>query len=58
MFFVIVKVVQPDTRAWCLDIKSKLENMKMSHFKNNITKADLQITEWMNEIYIAGEEYS
>ena len=29
IFFVIVKMVRPDTRAGCSDIKSKLENMKM-----------------------------
>ena len=32
--------------------------MKMSHFKHEIPKANLQIAEWMNEISIAGETYS
>ena len=43
MFFVIVKMVQPDTHSGCSDIKYKLENMKMSHFKHDIPKANLQI---------------
>ena len=54
MFFVIVKMVRPDTRAGCSDTKSNLENMKISHFKNDITKANLQISEWMNYISISG----
>ena len=52
MFFAILKMVRPDTCAGCSDIKSNLENTKMSHFKNDIPKANLNITEWMNEISI------
>ena len=48
MFFVIVKIVQPGTRAVCLDIKYKLENMEITHYKRDIPKANLQIAEWMN----------
>ena len=50
MSFVILKMVRPDTRSEWSDIKSKLENMKMSHFKYEIPKSNLQIAEWMNEI--------
>ena len=45
MFFVIVKRTRPDTCAGCSDIKYNLENMKISHFKNYIPKANLQIAE-------------
>ena len=45
MLFVIVKIVQPDAHVGCSDIKSKLENMKMSQFKHDITKTNLQISE-------------
>ena len=41
MFSVIVKMAQPDTRAGCSDIKSKLENMKMYHFKHETPKSNL-----------------
>ena len=30
----------------------------MYHFKHDIPKANLQIEEWMNGIYISGETYS
>ena len=39
--FVIVKMVCPDTRAGCLDIKYKLENINMSHFKDDTPKSNL-----------------
>ena len=58
MFFFIVKMVQPDTCAGFSDIKSNLENMKMSQFKHDISIANLNIVEWMNEISISGETYS
>ena len=45
MLFFIVKLVKPDTRAGFSDTKSKLENMKMPHFKHDIYKANLQIVE-------------
>ena len=32
--------------------------MKISHFKQNTPKYNLQIEEWTNEISIAGETYS
>ena len=52
------KKVQADTRKGCSDIKYKPEKMKMYHFKHEIPKANLQITECMDEISIAGETYS
>ena len=58
MLFVIVKIVQPDAHVGCSDIKSKLENMKMSQFKHDITKTNLQISEQTNEISIAGGNLS
>ena len=41
MFFVIVNMVWHDTRARCSDIKYKLVNIKMSHFKHDIPKSNL-----------------
>ena len=43
MFFVIVKMVQPHTHSGCSYIKYKLENMKLSRFKHDIPKSNLQI---------------
>ena len=43
MFFVVVKMVQPDTRAGFSDIQKNLETMKMSQFKPYIPKANLHI---------------
>ena len=54
MFFVIVKMLRPDTRIGCSDIKSKLENMYMSQLEYDTPKSNLQIEEWMNDIYIYG----
>ena len=42
-FVVVVKMVQPDTRAGCSDIQKNLETMKMSQFKPYIPKANLHI---------------
>ena len=56
-FFVMVKMVRPDTRAGLLDTKSNLETMNMSQFKHDITRANLKIVEWINEISIDGENY-
>ena len=50
-------MVRPDTREGWSNINYKLENMKMSHFKHDTTKTNLQITECTNDIYIAGETY-
>ena len=58
MFFVIVKMVQTDTRAGFSDIKYKLETANMFQFKNDITKYKLHISEWMNDISISGETNS
>ena len=44
MFFVILKMVQPDTWAEFSDTKYKTENMKMSQFKHDIPKSNLQIS--------------
>ena len=57
MFFVIVKIVRPDTRTGLSYIKSKMYNMKMYQFKQYIPIANLQIEEWMNNIYISGRTY-
>ena len=57
MTFVIVKMVRPDTHAGSPDIKYSMENMKIFQFKHYIPRANLQITEWMNEISIARETY-
>ena len=57
MFFVIIKIVQPDTRAGCSGIKSNLENINMSQLKHDIPKSNLHISEWMKKIPIAGETY-
>ena len=54
MFFVVVKMVRPDTHAVCSDIKTNLESIRMSHFKHDIPKYNLQIVEWMNKISIYG----
>ena len=58
MFFVILKIVRPNTHTGCSDTNSNLENMKMFHLKHETSKANLQISEWMNEISNAGETYS
>ena len=58
MFFVIVKMVQLDTRAGFSDIKSKLENMKMYYFEHEIPNFNLQVAEWTNKISISGGKYS
>ena len=58
MLSVIVKMVGPDTHSGWSDIKSKPGNMKIPHFKHDIPKSNLQIAEWINEIYISGEIYS
>ena len=57
MLFVIIKMVQPGTLARCSDIKSTLNNTKMPHIKHETPKANLQILEYMNEIFISGETY-
>ena len=58
MFFVIVKMVHPDTRTGCSDINTKLETMKLFQFKHVIPKENIQISEWTNDISIEGETYS
>ena len=58
MLFVTVKMVRLDTRTGCSDIKSKPENTKMPHLKNDTPKTNLHISEWMNDISIAGGKYS
>ena len=58
MSFFIVEPIRPDTCAGLSDIKYKLENMKVSHFKHEIPKANLQTVKWRNEISIAGETFS
>ena len=53
MFFIIVKMVRPETRAGCSDIKKKLETTSIYHFKHDIPTVNLHITECMNNISIA-----
>ena len=53
MLFFIVNFLWPDTRAGFFNIKSNLDNMKMSQLKYDIPKYNLQISECMNEISIA-----
>ena len=45
MLFVVVKIVRPDTRLRCSDINKNLETMRMSHFKHDIHKANLNLVE-------------
>ena len=54
-FFVIIEMVRPDTLLGCSDIKSKLEKMKISHFKYGIPKSNLKIVEWRDEIFFTGK---
>ena len=42
--FVIVKIVRPNTHSGCSDIKSKLDNMNMSQFKDDNPKVNLKIS--------------
>ena len=58
ILFVVVKNVLPGTHARFSDIKSDLENMKVSHFKHDTPKANLHILLWMNDISTNGETYS
>ena len=55
--FVIVKMVHPDTHTGWSYIKKNLETTRMSLFKHNTPKDNLEIAEWMNKISIAGESY-
>ena len=57
-FFVVVKLVGPDTRSWCSYINSNMDNTKKSQFKSDTPKSNLQIAEWTNEISIYGQTYS
>ena len=43
MFFVIFKMVFPDTRTGWSDIKTKFETTNMSYFKKDVTKSNLHI---------------
>ena len=58
IFFLIVKMVHPDTRDGCSDIKTKIDTMKMYQFKRSTSNANLHISERMSEISIARESYS
>ena len=50
-------MLRPDSCSVFLDIKKKMETMKMYQFIQDIPKANLLISEWMNKIFIAGETY-
>ena len=56
-FFVIVKMVLHNTRTGWSYIKSKMDTIEMSQFKHDIPRYNLQIVEFINEIFIAGETY-
>ena len=58
IFFVIVKMVRSDTYAGLSEIKYKLDNMNTYPFKHDIPRANLQIAEWMKDIYFSGKTYS
>ena len=45
MLFFVVKIVLPETISGCSYIMTKLETMKMSQFKHDISKANLQVSE-------------
>ena len=55
MLCVIVKSVCPDIQAGRSEINTKLNTKKSSQFNQDVSKANLQISEWMNEISISGE---
>ena len=44
MFFFIVKIVHPATCVGLSDIKEKLESMKLSRFKHDITRSIIYIS--------------
>ena len=50
-------MVWTDTRAGCSDIKINVDTMNMYQFKHDVSKANLQVAEWMNKISIAVETY-
>ena len=51
-------MVYPDTCAGLSDIKTKIETINISQFKQDTPKANLQIEEWMNDISIHGDNCS
>ena len=53
-FFVVFKMILPDTRTGYSDTKTKLDAMKIPRFKHDISNAKLHILEQMNEISITG----
>ena len=58
MLSVIVRNLLPDTPDDCSGIKTNMETMKLSQFNHDTPRENLQIVEWMNGIFIAGETYS
>ena len=58
IFFVILKMLHPDTHSGCSETNTNQETMKLSNFKHDYTKANLHILEWKNEISIPGYTYS
>ena len=58
IFFVIVKMIGPDTHAGCSYININMETMIMSHFNNDTSKENQHIVEWLNKISIDWETYS
>ena len=58
MFFVIIKMVLPETCPGLLDMKSKLDTINMSQFKHNLPRGKLHIVKRMNKISINADNYS
>ena len=50
--------MDPVTCAGYSDINMKLEIMKISHFKHDTNRTNLQVAHYMNEISIEWETYS
>ena len=53
--FPFLKMMFPDTRIEFSVIKTKIETIRMYQFKHDISKAKLNISEWMNDISIEEE---
>ena len=54
MFFVVIKIVRPDTQTGLSEIKTKMETTRMYQLLYDTPKANLYISEWIDEISIVG----
>ena len=50
--------MRPYTRVYYSDTKTKLKTMKISQLNKDVYKSNLEISEWINVIFIGGETYS